>query len=549
MHSPTKFLLSAALASTIALVSGCSTDVGGAGRAATGERINSVEAQLNADGSRIARMQDTGRPSNVNVRQGIFIGKDGFRTGHGDPLPRRLEGPKGVSIKLGDDVTIYEFASLLQRTTGLRVDTRDLEAGGTGGVPGGSSGASASDSAGPDGFASSDSGGSSDAPSFRVNYTGSLSGLLDYAANQAAVDWEYTGGRIKFLGPQTVTYTIWALPGTTNASGTIGGSMGGNFGSGTPPTTSYQMSYDYWEDIESGLGAIVPEANARFSVNRASGTITLTGFRAVHERVQEFIATENARLSRQVSVKIDILAFTSKDSDRRGASLDAVLEKVSSGLSFNLSNPAGAVVGGSDFGITVLDKDSGPLQHLTGSKAIISALAQNGRVSLLNSTSVMALNNQPTPVSIVSEKGYIAGLKTTEEEGKVTTELQTGILNDGLNMTLTPRIMSGGEVMMSYHMSLTEVVGLEQVSASDVMVQLPETQNRTFMQTVNINSGDAMVVAAHDSNRAKREAYGPFSPAFWGLGGQDSYSNDNTKIIILMTPVVVEASNAPRARR
>lgn len=550
MHTPTKYLLSAALVSTIALTAGCSSDMTGAGRSATSDRIDSVEAQINEDGSRLSRIQDTGRPANVNVRQGIFIGKDGFRTGHGDPLPRRLEGPEGVVMKLGDEVTLREFAPLLQRSTGLRVDIRDLDA-----LGGGSDDFSGSNGAGADSTGSDTSGsagpssGKSEDPRFRVSYTGSLSGLLDYVANQAGADWEYTGGRIKFLGPQTVTYTIWSLPGTVNASGSVGGGQSATFGTGTPPNTSYEMAYDYWEDIENGLGAIVPEMDARFSVNRSSGTITLTGFRAVHERVQKFIETENARLSRQVSVKIDVLAFTSNDSDRRGASLDAVLEKVSSGLSFDLTNPAGAIVGGSDFGITILDKDSGPLEHLTGSSAIISALAQNGRVSLLNSTSIVASNNQPTPVSIVSEKGYIAGLTTTEEDGVVTSEIQTGILNDGLNMTLTPRIMSSGDVMMSYHMTLTELVGLEQVNAGNSMVQLPETQNRSFMQTVTIDSGDAMVVAAHDSNRAKREAFGPFNPAFWGLGGQDAYSDDNTKIVILMTPVVVEGANKPRARR
>jgi type IVB pilus formation R64 PilN family outer membrane protein len=557
MITPTKSFVFATLTSVMALT-GCSSDMNGSGRTATSQRIDSVEEQINQDGATLSRTQATGRPANMSVEEGIFIAQNGFRTGRGDPLPRRLEGPSGFSIKMGDDITLMEIVPALQRATGMRVDIRDLEAiagssGGEGSVENGDADSAGEGSQGQ--FGNSNSGSSSsDGPMdkvFRVDYTGSLTGFLDYVANQVGADWEYTGGRIKFLGAQTVTYTIWALPGSVSASGSIGGGGGDTaFGGGTPPTTSYTMDYNYWEDIESGLGAIVPEKSAKFAINRASGTVTLTGFSAVHDRVQDFIQQENSRLSRQVSVKIDILAFTSNDTDQRGGNITAMLEQVGAGLQFDVVNPGDGVVGAPEFGMTILEKDNGPLKNLTGSSAIISAMATRGKVSLLKSTTIMAANNQPTPVSLGTQKGYVKSITTeTADDGSTTSTLETGLLNDGLNMTLTPRIMSSGEVMMSYHMQLTELVGLEKVTVGTNFVQLPEMQNKDFMQTVTIDSGDAMVVASHDSNKSTRESYGPFSPAFWGLGGQDGYTDTNTKVVVLLTPVVIEGSNAPRARR
>jgi len=556
MITPTKTILSATLVSAIAVLSGCSADMGGAGRDAATQRIDSIQARVDAEGSRLAHLQDTGRPSNMSVRDGVYLGRDGFRTGHGDPLPRRLEKADAITLKMGDEISLGDLVPILQRATGLRIDIRDLDTiAGASGQRDGGNGGSGADSAGAEndpaeGGSSIGTGAQHPASKlFRVNYEGSLSNFLDYVAAQVGADWEYTGGRVKFLGPQTTSYTIWALPGELTASGSVGGGGSDAFGSGTPPTTSYQMSYDYWQDIEAGLTAIVPEVGAKFSINRASGTVTLTGFRNVHERVQTFISEENARLSRQVAVKIDVLAFQHKDSDRRGTNINAVLEQVSAGLQFDIVNTDRTIPNAGQFGMTILDKDDGPLKNLTGSSAIISALAEKGRVAQLESTSVIASNNKPTPVSITNERGYIAGIITSQEEdGSTSTELQTGVINDGLNLTFTPRVMSDGNVMMTYHMALTELINLESFSAGETMVQLPEVENRTFMQTVSIGSGDAMVVAAHDSNKTGRDAFGPFSPSFWGLGGQDGYSVENTKIVILMTPTVIEAANAPRRR-
>lgn len=556
MITPTKSIISATLVSAIAILSGCSADMGGAGRDAASQRIDSVEARVDAEGSRLAHLQDTGRPSNITVRDGVYLGSDGFRTGHGDPLPRRLEKADAISLKMGDEISLTDLVPILQRTTGMRIDIRDLDTiSGASGQRDGGDGGSGADSAGngndpAEGGSAIGAGVEHPASKlFRVNYEGSLSNFLDYVAAQVGADWEYTGGRINFLGPQTTTYTIWALPGELTASGSVGGGGAQSFGSGTPPTTSYSMSYDYWQDIEAGLTAIVPEAGAKFSINRASGTVTLTGFRNVHERVQTFIGEENARLSRQVAVKIDVLAFQHRDSDNRGTNFNAVLEQVSAGLQFDVVNPDRTVPNSGQFGLTILDKDSGPLKNLTGSSAIISALSEKGRVAHLESTSVIASNNKPTPVSITNQRGYIAGMvEKQEEDGTTSVELQTGIINDGLDLTFTPRVMSDGNVMLTYHMSLNELLNLESFSAGGTMVQLPEVENRTFMQTVSISSGDAMVVAAHDSNKTDRSAFGPFSPAFWGLGGQDGYSVENTKIVILMTPTVVEAANAPRRR-
>jgi len=574
MKNPSLKTIGFTLVSAIALTA-CSSDLSQKGsRSETSARISAVEAQIGDDSGRLNRMTETGRPSNISVRDGLYLGQDGFRTGRGDPLPRRFETDNGISIHIAQEMNLRDFALHLRRTTGLRIDYRDIAvtpmsnpgeteqqsatqgqgqdsgADSTGGSFGGSPSAG--------GTAPSGSQGRDDSPSdhpiditFRVDYTGPLSGLLDHVASQVGADWEYRGGRVKFLGEQTVTYTVWALPGNITSSSSIGGGGSSDvFGGSSPATTTRSMDSDYWAELEAGLDSIIPQVGSRYSINKANGSIVVTGYQNVHERVADFIERENARLSRQVAVKVDVLAFTSENSDNRSTNIQGIMSNLAWGLGAQVTSPANAIDDAVGLGATILDNDKKGQENLIGTNAIIQTLARQGKVSLLDSVSIIAMNNATTPISIMKERAYLAGTsKTTDGEGNSTTEAETGVINNGLNMVVTPRIMSGGEVNLNYTMNLSTLTNLERFQSDDMTVQLPEVETRNFMQSINMDSGSTMVIAAYDSQRSGRKAAGPFDPRMWGLGGSDGYTTENTKIMVLMTPIVVEKQNAPRVRR
>lgn len=558
MKYPTKKLLGLTLVSALALAA-CSNDIGEPGsRKQANAGIDSVNGQIDADSYGLRNMTETGRPANIRVRDGLYLGQDGFRTGRGDPLPRRLETDDGVSMQVAQQMNLRDFALHLRRLTGLRIDYRDLAV-----TPDNAQMAqenqttqplNQSDSAGAG--VPSGSLGREDSPSdhpldinFRVDYTGPLSGLLDQVASQVGADWEYRGGRVKFLGAQTVTYTVWALPGSSSTNSEIGGDgSSAVFGGSRPATTQRNIESDYWAELEAGLDAIIPQIGSRYAINRSNGTIVLTAFQNVHERVASFVERENARVSRQVGVKVDILAFRSNDSDDRSTSLNVLFQSVSRGLGLEVTTPPNQI-DGTGIGTTILENDRGLTENLVGTTAVIRALSRKGKVSLLDSVSVIAMNNAPTPVSIMSERAYIAGTSRTETDSGTSTEVDTGIINNGVNMVVTPRILSSGEVNLNYTLNLTTLTGLETFETESTTVQLPEVETRNFMQSLNMDSGSTMVIAAYDSERNTREAAGPFNPRLWGLGGSDGYSTENTRIMILMTPVVIEKQNSPRLRR
>lgn len=526
-------------------------------RADASKRIESAREDIASKSPSLNAIKQTNRPSNINVRSGLFLGDTGYQASNGNPLPSEFETSDGISLSMAGDVNIEQVAQAIERITNIQVDYSDIST-----TPAIGGGSSSSDSEGTsdststdDDDSSGDSGASQRTDldtlvhpndrTLRIHHEGKLSDLLTKVARRLGTDWVYDGGRIQFLGPQTVTYTLWSLPVQTEANASVGGgSDSGLFGGSTPATVTTSMVFDYWETFESGMEAIIPNGGASFNLNKSAGTIVVTGPRNIHRRVQDFVESENRRLSRQVAVKLDVIAFTRTRSDSKGTSLNGLIDQVGRGFTLDLISPANAVSDG-----VILDAGivSGPLSGISN---VINALSAAGEVSVLTSQTMIASNNTPTPISITDEQAYLAGTTTTTEEGSETTEIQTGIVRSGLNAVITPRIMSSGTVNLQYTLNLTELVNLEEFVSPDnsSSVQLPNIASRNFMQTVNIQNGDSLIIGSFDQQSSEKDGQGAFSPQFWGLGGNTNYKIKDTKVLVVMTPVVIESQNKPTRR-
>lgn len=516
------------------LLAACDSGTGSWG--STDTNIETAESDYASHAARYAGVQDTGRPANISVNPGIFLANQGFRSGRGNPLPARFESAEGVTINTAAPINIEEFSQIIESMTGIRVDYEDLRMIGASAASGGGGGASAqADSASTITALVGRSQGTTVGPTdrtFRIRHTGKLSTVLDTVASRMASDWAYEGGRIVFKGPQTVTYTLWAFPSSSSTNGSVGG--GGNaFGSGSAATTSTSAEFNYWQGVEQSLQALIPSGLGAYTANASSGTVTVTGGQAVHLRVQDFVENENRRLSRQVAVRIDVIALTKNTNDNRGLSLEGILRTSGGGA------VAVGLIGGTDgAGISFNDSNG---------EAAISALSSYGRVAIVQTQTVTAMNNTPTPVSITQERAYVASTSVDIETGA--TEITPGIINSGVNFVVTPRILSSNDVVLQYTLNMSELLGVEEFSSGTSSVQLPEMASRNFAQTVNLRSGQTVVIGSSDTQNSQQGRRGAFSPSFWGLGGGRNYSVDGTRMLILMTPVVLEGNNTPTVQR
>jgi len=557
MNAPRIKTLSITSAMSLLTLAGCTGASmegvnGSTTRADARERLERAQGQIAANAPALTNAKPTNRPANINVREGLFLGDTGYRATNGNPLPSRFETPDGISLSMAREVNIGDVAVAIERVTGIRVDYSDLNI-----VAGASEEAEGAAPAGIEasagGQAQNDSNATTEASSltlpplertFRINHHGKLSSLLDVVASRLDADWVYEAGRIQFLGPQTVTYTLWALPTTLQSDSSVGGGGGEVFGGASPASVSSSISFNYWETFETGMEALIPSGAASYNVNQGAGTIVVTAPRNIHRRVQKFVEGENRRLSRQVAVKLDVVAFTRTRADNKGTSLTALIDQSSNGFVLDYSTPVNEVENGGILDAGVL---SGPL---SGVSNLIQALSSAGEISVVNSSTVIAANNTPTPVSVTNERAYLSGSTTTVEDGEETTEIETSLVRSGMNAVVTPRIMSSGMVNLQYTLNLSDLVGLERFETDDgsMVVQLPNVTSRNFMQTLNIANGDSVVIGTFDQQSTNDDRQGPFDPEFWGLGGSSSYSMEDSQIFVVMTPVIMEAQNKPMRR-
>lgn len=511
-------------ASSIAL-SACSTSVVQNADMEIDRR--SAEAQELAKG--FDNIQTKTGPTNLSVNDGLYLGNQGMRIRTGDDLPARFEGQNGVVLGASTRVNIIAFAEMVQKATGIRVNYADLmnsplaAAGDTqfSGVD-----ATMLQSAYPNSPYTDNASVTANPTekTFHVEYSGPLSGILDRVAANIGSDWRYEDGTIKFLGPRTQHYSI-ALNSSIHST------------SSSVSSTTSQLSVDYWSDFLDGLEAAIPDKNARFSVNRSTGSITVTGTDATHERVARYVASENDRVSRQVAVTVDIVSYTSSDTSNKSSEVTSLLKGVlDNGASFAFGGPAGIDALGPRLTANILNG------NLAGTETVLEALNKRGRASLLNSTSVVALNNMPTPVKVARETSYVANVTTTtDDDGGTSTDLIASTVDSGLDMVITPRILGDGDIFLNVAGKLTDIIDISEFSSAGSQVQLPVTSISEMMQAVEVENGQTMLIASTSREKTDRDLQGPFNPRAWGLGGRSTAAVENTQIFILVRPQIVDS--------
>ena len=541
-------------------------------------------------------------PSNVRMRDKVYLGDTGIRSTNGEPLPEKLQGPKSVNLTSSAPMNLVEIARRIHDITGIPVEDADLLYYYTGSKdnaaassPTPSAPAAGANGAPPDismfDLAAANGALSTDpmAP-IDVKYTGSLSGLLDLVAGRYAVSWEYKAGVIRFKGDQTKTYTLYSFPTEISQTNTISGQiMGSGNAEGSASSSSSTsgitstVKLNYLSTVEAAIKNIVGVAG-RFSITPDTGSITVTARPAIQRAVEDYVRAENRKLGRQVAIDVKVLSLTLNNSDSVSFNLNALVSSVSKSVGGTFTSVAPfAVENAASLGVGIINDLTNAGQSLSGgytvktqpeyifdpttgkytidpenpgsyvkgagSQAIIQALSEKGTVSLLTSSSVTTLNNQPAPVQVVTQTGYLAEVAVTSTESGTTQSLKPGTVTTGFNMNLLPRILSNGEVFLNYNVSLSDLNALNTYGSGDNQIQVPDVATRSFQQNVRMNNGATLVLAGFERQSNNLTDRGTGHSMNWLLGGGMSAQNKREVIVILLTPVVLENPNKLAVQR
>ena len=473
----------------------------------------------------------------VSMSEGVWLGNKSMVLEHRNNLPSKFETDTGVTILLNEPVSLQVLANDLYSITGIPVKV--------------------------DGQVSSDK----LKKLVNVAYTGKLSGLLSQVATDLDLLWYYDKNSIVFYETETKTFTLYAL-GTEVAYQTSVSTDNSN-------EVSLESTLKEWDEVENAIESIIGKAdNADFTVSRSLGTITVTASPSILARVGEYIERQNKRLSQLITIDVKVLQVTISNDSAFGLNLAAAINSTS-GLnivanpknnlasteasSMNiavLSNAVSALTGathmeGSSLVEGAYTQDqimNGSLSGAAGSNALIEALAKQGKVSLVTNVGVTTRSNRVAPVSNTRTTGYI---KRFESRNFTTVESSTVDQDDletGFTMQLLPNVLENGKILLLFRMSVRELLRMSTQTIGEVTLQLPEVEERSFMQEVSMESGQMLVVSGFEKQKGSDTRYGLGDPDFMALSGSRETSASREVLVVILTPqVLVSPMDAERS--
>ncbi len=393
-----------------------------------------------------------------------------------------------------------------------------------------------------------------------LSFTGSLGNFLDVASSRIGVSWEMNDGQIRLFRYVSKTLRLSALPGDTsmdakvgtssnsNGSGSSGSTTGGSSG-GTQSSSSTQNSgvnfsgLSVWKGVEESIKAMLTPAG-KIVVAASLGTITVTDTPAVVNAVEKFIEQQNKALARQVVVNVRVLSVDLANTDSYGINWDAVYTSLSNNFGMTLNSGVAAIQGAGSLAASILSTagqttNSG-IKSWAGSKAIIEALATQGRVSTVTSASVTTLNNQPAPIQVGRQTSYVASSSTAISTGVSTTSLTAGIVNSGFSMSLLPHIIDGKRMLLQYAVDMSSLLSLNTVTSGTTIMQTPDVDTRNSLQRIMVNSGDTVVVAGFENSEVNAKSQGVAGAENPALGGSVVGKRNKNIIVILLQPIVAD---------
>ena len=482
----------------------------------------------------------------VRTKNDIWLGNSSVKIMEGDALPAWLEADDSITISIAEETTLPLLAQELTDLTGIAVRLDDLKA----------------EEAIP-------------TETVPVNYSGKLSGLLNYISNRYGVWWRYKGGVITFFTTETRVFTIYALPTETQMSASITGtSMGEGGGGNASSSLNTSANLALWDSIEKGIEQVVGE-QGKISFSRPTGTITVTASPFIMRKVASYVNNWNEKLTRQVAISVKVLQVSVSKEDNYGFDLRAVFN--SSDVAGTFSSPYYIdATGGTAAGalglmsLTLINPDS----KWKDTTSVIQAFSTLGKTSLVTSSSVTTMNNKVAPVQVTTSENYVKESSVTTsgsgDDRDTEVDMETDTLNYGFSMEILPRILDHGRLIVLFSLTISDLISLEQFSSNSgsmagqtgeddeeeassgdketTIVQLPKMQMRGFMQEIAMRSGSTLVLTGFEKVHDMTNTAGIGKPKMSLLGGQAYNSNTRDVLVILLTPEVLESPMAPETR-
>jgi len=318
--------------------------------------------------------------------------------------------------------------------------------------------------------------------------------------------------------------------GAAGAAGGTAGAAGG--GGGSSSSVGGTDAPDLFGELEDTLMNLI-SADGNFNLNRTAALLQVTDRPSRLERVEQYLQAMMIRATRQVHIEARIVEVELRDEFSAGINWNAV-------LGFLPGNPtlaqrlAPSTSGG--FTLTVPGADF---------NALLNAFATQGRVNVLSSPRVTAMNNEPAIMRIGTQDVFFT--TTTQVNPDTGQILQTTVtpqtITEGVVLSVTSQISADGFIHMSINPSVTERTGQATSRLGDTVPIISVRETDTL---VRVREGEMIVIAGLMQDRASNDtAKVPVLgdiPVVGSLFKRTERRRVKTDLVVLLRPALMGAS-------
>ncbi|MYG28122.1 MAG: secretion protein [Boseongicola sp. SB0677_bin_26] len=448
---------------------------------------------------------------------------------NGTPLPRRLEGARGVSLRLPGQSGVETIAGAITAASGIPVNirTRYVLAGGeVVSVPIGTRMAV-------------------------KDYEGPLSAFLDRLAARMDVAWSHDG---KVITIDRMTRRAWriALPlGTTEITD--------EFETAGEMRILTARRLDPWADLETRLAPLAPPP-AHVTLAPESGRVEVFGPPSVLEAVSAVLEDVAATASVRIGIEVAVYWVDTDRADEFGVGLQTAFARIGSA--------GGRAVDGSVLlgdGVDVLDvastktaagdnvsealtlslsgAEGGGIVLSRGSSFVsFEALARESAVVDYRLASSVAQSGVVTPIALTEERSYIRNVTSErgDESNPTTFEYEIGELETGLSVAALARLVEGRRIQLALVFSQRAFRGFDpDVLARTGTIQAPTVDNREIRNETVLSPGETLVISGYEQDMSLTGESGLGILRRLGLGGKREAARRKVRLILLVRPTLI----------
>ncbi|MDO8280692.1 MAG: hypothetical protein Q7T63_21575, partial [Burkholderiaceae bacterium] len=386
--------------------------------------------------------------------------------------------------------------------------------------------------------------------------------FLSWLTDRLGLSWSYREGAVLIHRFVTESFELGAFAAAQDYSMSMSGASAGVAGGGSGGPTGNSASQlqvaeaGRTEGLPSLLkaltGLLASAPGSSVTLNEASARLSVTTTRDAMRTVRELLRQEQSAMTRQVLIQIDIYTLSASNADESGFNLSLLFSQLQRGLGITLSTPLSAVsahAGSATASILSAarggDAGSSLVQRMGDSSLVVQALSQQGLTVQHRPLSMIALNRQWARKTNLRQTGYLSETtaSTIAGAGSGAPGLKTSAVTTGDRFMVLPAILDDGSVLLKFGVSLTDLLGLFDVTAGSgatvQKVQTPEVSGTDDQSTVLLRAGEVMMLTGLSRVRAQRDgrSLGESLPRV--LGGSTRMSTTREDFVIFLRPVLL----------